>query len=116
MARVRSADLELDDDEIEARAHLAFSRKGIPEFFRNYFLEGFKEAFREGWNEGRRNQARKILLMSVEDKFHTVDFRLRSYVEGMSDIDELERLILQTLDIETWEELMPHELLWQLPN
>ncbi len=90
------------DAELEALAEQAFLRKGLPEFWRTAFIE----AFQQGFNEGRRQEAKKIVLALVDQKFGFVDPRLRSYIECISDIEELEKKILLTLHITGWEDLL----------
>jgi predicted transposase YdaD len=61
----------------------------------------------EGRQEGRQVEARRMLLQLGEHRFGGPPGESeRAALEAIASVEELERLILRLLDVETWTELL----------
>src|SRR5262249_19124529 len=60
----------------------------------------------EGRTEGRVEEARRILLLQGEDRFGAPRAAVRSAVEAVTDVEQLERLARAVLTANSWEDLL----------
>ncbi|MFN0072345.1 MAG: hypothetical protein ACKVVP_12755 [Chloroflexota bacterium] len=67
---------------------------------------GRNEGRSEGRNEGLTLEARKLLILLASDKFGRPDPVTRSFLDGLSDITELERLTRRVLVAQSWADLI----------
>ncbi len=65
------------------------------------------EGRQEGLVQGRVEEARRLLLALGERRFGPPTPAVRQAVEGISTVEQLERMTGRLLDVETWEALLP---------
>jgi hypothetical protein len=57
-------------------------------------------------DEGREIEAKRLLLLMGEERFGSPCESVRTRVEGITDLDRLERLGKRLLKASTWEDLL----------
>ncbi len=60
----------------------------------------------KGRNEGAVAEAQKFLLRQGQIRFGSPDARIRSVLEGITDVERLEALGERLLNVANWEELL----------
>ncbi len=62
----------------------------------------------EGRTEGALDEARKMLLRLGQGHFQTpASADIRSRVEAIQDLDQLEQLLLRVTQLRSWDDLLP---------
>ncbi len=56
--------------------------------------------------EGREDEARRMVLEVAKDRFGEIDPKLKQFVDAISDVGWLERLIIRAGKAASWEELV----------
>lgn len=56
--------------------------------------------------EGREDEARKMVLEIVKDRFGSFDPKLKQFVDTISDIASLERLMIRAGKVPKWQDLL----------
>ncbi len=60
-----------------------------------------------GLKKGAVEALRKVLLLQGHDNFGKVaGARAKAAIEGINDLEELERLMVRLLHVQSWEELL----------
>jgi hypothetical protein len=72
----------------------------------SYYRLAVKEGMKEGIKEGGREEARKLLLRVAETRLGPPDEKSRSTIDGIQELEELERLVDRALVVRTWQELL----------
>jgi hypothetical protein len=57
-------------------------------------------------DEGKEKQAKKILLLVGEDRLRPPDESVKTRLEGITDLERLERMILRAGKAASWEEIL----------
>jgi hypothetical protein len=70
--------------------------------------KGLHKGLQEGVQKGRAEEARRMVLLVGEERFQRpADRTVRSRLEEIDDIAQLEELIRRTLHVGSWDELLP---------
>ncbi len=60
----------------------------------------------EGREEGREEEAKRMVLEIVKDRFGSFDPTLKHFVDAISDIARLEKLMIRAGKVAKWEDLL----------
>ncbi len=60
----------------------------------------------EGRAEGRMVEARRLLLLLGEKRFGAPDATIRATVEAINNVEQLERLVIKLIEVNSWQELL----------
>jgi len=68
--------------------------------------EGKAEGKAEGKVEGKAEEARKMLLLMGRDRFGEPSAKIAALLDAVTDLGQLEALVIRLLHVKTWEELL----------
>ena len=72
----------------------------------DWIADGEARGEARGAARGRIKQARSLLLRVGAKRFGEPDAAIRTAIEEMSHLEMLDRLLMETLDVESWRALL----------
>jgi hypothetical protein len=57
-------------------------------------------------DEGQKKQAKKVVLLVGEERLGPPDESVKAYLDDITDLDCLDRMILQAVTAASWQEIL----------
>ncbi len=75
--------------------------------YRAIYRRAFEQGFALGFELGRIIEARRLVVLCGAASFGPPDRATRTAIDAMSDLGQLEELVIRLMNVASWQELVP---------